>query len=67
MVAGTAESIEASGIKRTWGVRSPCRKKSEPTTYADCREPYHLAAAVPLTAEAFMRSHYSAFAVQNAA
>jgi SEC-C motif-containing protein len=45
----------------------PCRKKSEARGYADCCGPYHAGAAVPRTAEALMRSRYSAFALRKAA
>lgn len=33
--------------------------------YADCCEPYHLGLQHPLTAEALMRSRFSAFVCQN--
>ncbi|MBS0240547.1 MAG: hypothetical protein JSS20_00125 [Proteobacteria bacterium] len=46
-------------------MRCPCRKKSETKTYAECCEPYHRGLAVPATAEALMRSRYSAFALKN--
>jgi SEC-C motif domain protein len=41
--------------------RCPCRKKSETTSYAACCGRYHAGAPAP-TAEALMRSRYSAFA-----
>ena len=46
-------------------MRCPCRKKSETTTYANCCEPYHAARRVAATAEALMRSRYSAFALKD--
>ena len=42
-------------------MRCPCRKKSETTTYDDCCAPYHIGSQVPFTAEALMRSRYTAF------
>jgi SEC-C motif domain protein len=48
-------------------MRCPCRKKSETATYADCCEPYHAARRVPATAEALMRSRYTAFVLEKAA
>ncbi len=42
-------------------MRCPCRKKSETTTYDGCCQPYHTGLQVPLTAEALMRSRYTAF------
>ena len=48
-------------------MRCPCRKKSETATYAQCCAPYHLGARIPETAEALMRSRYSAFALENSA
>ena len=51
----------------TGHARCPCRKKSEATTYAECCEPFHRGSAVPPTAQALMRSRYSAFALLNAA
>ena len=53
-------------MKQIGDARCPCRKKSEPTTDAECCEPYHRGVAVPPTAKASMRSRYSAFAMQNA-
>lgn len=41
-------------------LRCPCRKKSETGTYAECCQPYHAGLPAP-TAEALMRSRYSAF------
>lgn len=35
-------------------------------TYQNCCQPYHLGTFWPRTAEALMRSRYSAFALQNA-
>ena len=46
-------------------MRCPCRKKSEASDYSDCCGPYHTGAQIPPTAEALMRSRYSAFALQN--
>lgn len=34
-------------------------------TYIDCCQPYHLRSAYPTTAEALMRSRYSAYAIPN--
>lgn len=48
-------------------MRCPCRKKRESETYAECCEPYHTGQRVAPTAEALMRSRYSAFALKNAA
>lgn len=48
-------------------MRCPCRKKSETTHYADCCEPYHAGTRKPSTAEALMRSRYTAFVLENAA
>ena len=48
-------------------MRCPCRKKSETRPYTDCCGPYHLGTAAAPTAEALMRSRYSAFAIRNAA
>ena len=47
-------------------MRCPCRKRSEIVDYAHCCEPFHASAALPPTAEALMRSRYSAFALRNA-
>jgi len=47
-------------------MRCPCRKKADPTAYADCCQPFHLGLRQPPTAEALMRSRFSAFALQNA-
>lgn len=47
--------------------RCPCRKKSETVAYADCCEPYHSGTRVAPTAEALMRSRYSAFVLEKAA
>ena len=48
-------------------MRCPCRKKSETTNYTDCCKPYHSGLRPAATAEALMRSRYSAFAVGDAA
>lgn len=48
-------------------MRCPCRKKSETRVYADCCQPYHAGMRAAPTAEALMRSRYSAFALENAA
>ncbi len=48
-------------------MRCPCRKKSETTGYAACCESYHAGLRLAPTAEALMRSRYSAFAIGNAA
>ncbi len=45
--------------------RCPCRKKSETISYAACCERYHAGAPAP-TAEALMRSRYTAFTRLNA-
>jgi SEC-C motif domain protein len=47
-------------------MRCPCRKKTEVETYADCCAPYHRGAAAP-TAEALMRSRYTAFTLADLA
>lgn len=46
-------------------VRCPCRKKSETTPYAECCEPFHTRERAAPTAEALMRSRYSAFVMRN--
>jgi SEC-C motif domain protein len=46
--------------------RCPCRKKSEIRTFAGCCGPHHAGQTVAPTAEALMRSRYSAFALGNA-
>lgn len=46
-------------------MRCPCRKASESTSYEACCGRYHNGGAVPATAEALMRSRYSAFALKN--
>ncbi len=46
-------------------MRCPCRKKSETVDYADCCEPYHAGLRPAPTAEALMRSRYTAFALGN--
>ncbi len=48
-------------------MRCPCRKKSETLTYGACCEPYHAGLRPAPTAEALMRSRYSAFALEKAA
>lgn len=48
-------------------MRCPCRKKSEAIEYSGCCEPYHSYARVAPTAEALMRSRYSAFALRDEA
>jgi SEC-C motif domain protein len=48
-------------------MRCPCRKKSDTKTYDDCCQPYHVGARAAPTAEALMRSSYSAFALDNTA
>lgn len=48
-------------------MRCPCRKKSETRTYAECCGPYHAGLRVPATAEALMRSRYSAYVGKNIA
>lgn len=40
----------------------PCRSAKDAKPYAECCEPYHAGRAVPPTAEALMRSRYSAYA-----
>jgi SEC-C motif-containing protein len=47
-------------------MRCPCRKKSEVVAYGDCCEPYHAGVRAAPTAEALMRSRYSAFALEKA-
>lgn len=47
-------------------MRCPCRKKSETTDYTNCCAPYHAGSKVAPTAEALMRSRYSAYVVKNA-
>ena len=47
-------------------MRCPCRKKRETETYAECCEPYHMGQKAAPTAEALMRSRYSAFALKDA-
>ncbi len=39
----------------------PCRSAKDAKAYADCCEPYHSGRAIPATAEALMRSRYSAY------
>jgi len=46
-------------------MRCPCRKKSEATPYSACCQPYHAGLRPAPTAEALMRSRYSAFALRN--
>ena len=48
-------------------MRCPCRKKRETKTYAECCEPYHKGQKPAPTAEALMRSRYTAFALKDAA
>jgi SEC-C motif domain protein len=48
-------------------MRCPCRKKSDSTTYEACCQPYHLGVHIAATAEALMRSRYSAFVERNVA
>lgn len=48
-------------------MRCPCRKKSETVGYADCCGPYHDGGRTAPSAEALMRSRYSAFAMKNRA
>ena len=48
-------------------MRCPCRKKSETTDYADCCGRYHAGARPAPTAQALMRSRYTAFVIQNGA
>lgn len=45
--------------------RCPCRKKSEPIAYETCCGRFHRG-QVPETAEALMRSRYTAYATHNA-
>ncbi|MEZ5816834.1 MAG: YchJ family metal-binding protein [Hyphomicrobiaceae bacterium] len=47
-------------------MRCPCRKKSETTEYAECCGPFHRGTRAAPSAEALMRSRYSAFAMRNA-
>ena len=44
-------------------LRCPCRKKSETVAYVDCCGPFHSGLRAAATAEALMRSRYSAFAL----
>jgi SEC-C motif domain protein len=46
-------------------MRCPCRKASDATTYEDCCGRHHSGKAQAPTAEALMRSRYSAFAMRN--
>jgi SEC-C motif domain protein len=48
-------------------MRCPCRKKSETVDYASCCQPRHADEQTPATAEALMRSRYSAFVLEKAA
>ncbi len=48
-------------------MRCPCRKKRETETYAECCEPCHKGQKPAPTAEALMRSRYTAFALKDAA
>lgn len=48
-------------------MRCPCRKKSETVTYEACCAPYHAGVRPAPTAEALMRSRYSAFALRKPA
>ena len=47
-------------------MRCPCRKKSETVSYSDCCGRYHAGLQAP-TAEALMRSRYTAFALRDEA
>ena len=47
-------------------MRCPCRKKSEVRSYDDCCQPHHVGAFAAPTAEALMRSRYTAFALRDA-
>jgi len=47
-------------------MRCPCRKKSETIRYSTCCEPRHAGTAPAQSAEALMRSRYSAFVLQIA-
>lgn len=47
-------------------MRCPCRKKSETTTYEARCKPFHDGVRRAPTADALMRSRYSAFALRNA-
>lgn len=48
-------------------MRCPCRKVSEGLAYERCCGPYHAGERRPATAEALMRSRFSAFARRDAA
>ena len=48
-------------------MRCPCRKKGETIPYADCCQPLHVGTRPAPTAEALMRSRYSAYVLENAA
>jgi SEC-C motif-containing protein len=48
-------------------MRCPCRKKSESVTYEACCAPFHGGVRDASTAEALMRSRYSAFVREDAA
>lgn len=48
-------------------MRCPCRKKSETRSYAACCQPFHKGERAAPSAEALMRSRYSAFAFCDAA
>jgi SEC-C motif domain protein len=47
-------------------MRCPCRKSTENVTYDACCGRFHSGVAAPPTAEALMRSRYTAFAQQKA-
>ena len=48
-------------------MRCPCRKVGEDVTYAQCCQPYHSGLRPAPTAEALMRSRYTAYAMRDAA
>lgn len=45
-------------------MRCPCRKKSEDVAYEACCKPYHDSERAPASAEALMRSRFSAYALE---
>jgi SEC-C motif domain protein len=47
-------------------MRCPCRKKSETIAFAACCGPHHAGERAAATAEALMRSRYTAFVLENA-
>lgn len=54
----TGEVIREKGPRMREGSLCPCKSR---LTYGECCAPYHYGKAHPLTAEALMRSRYSAY------